>query len=296
MKPNVSAVIATYNYGRFIADAIDSALCQTLLPFEIIVVDDGSEDETESVVRRFGDRVTYVKQENKGVSAARNLGVKLSSGELISFLDADDVWEPEKLQLQAEKFLQDKRIGLVHCGFREFDYDSGKIVREHLSGEEGDLAKRHVVFEGPVINVSGSMLMVSRNAFDTIGGFDERLSNGEDWLFCFQIARKFRVGFVPKALVRYRNHSDNAHKNIRKMEYSTRLAWSKVFDGSDPEIERLRARSYGNLHKVLAGSYLHQGDYAGFLRNVVKSLWYRPSYLGFYFAQISRRGRAELRD
>lgn len=296
MKPNVSAVIATYNYGKFIAEAIDSALCQTLSPLEIIVVDDGSVDETENVVCRFGDKVTYVKQENKGVSAARNFGVKLSSGDLIAFLDADDIWEPEKLAMQAEKFLQDKQIGLVHCGFREFDYDSGKITREHLAGEEGDLAKRHVVFEGPVINVSGSLLMVSRNAFDTIGGFDERLSNGEDWLFCFQIARKFTVGFVPQALVRYRNHSDNAHKNIRKMEDSTRLAWSKVFDGSDPEIEGLRSRSYGNLHKVLAGSYLHQGDYAGFLRNVLKSLWYRPSYLGFYFAQIGRRGRAELRD
>ena len=126
---------------------------------------------------------------------------------------------------------------------------------------------------------SGGTIVVRREIFE-VGGYDTNLRNGEDWEFCFRVAKQAKVGFVAEPLVNYRMHGANSHKNVKEMERSTLIAWSKVFDGSDPEIERLRARSYGNLHKVLAGSY--QGDYAGFLRNVLKEPWCRPSYLGLH--------------
>ncbi|MCV4871952.1 glycosyltransferase family 2 protein, partial [Escherichia coli] len=90
-------IIPTYNYGRFIAAAVESALGQTLGPAEVIVVDDGSADTTAEAVARFGGRVRYIRQENAGVCRARNRGVEESRGELIAFLDADDIWEPTKL-------------------------------------------------------------------------------------------------------------------------------------------------------------------------------------------------------
>ena len=91
-------------------------LRQTRAADEIIVVDDGSTDDTEAVVTGFGERVRYVRQENAGVCAARNRGVAESSGDVIAFLDADDIWHPEKLEKQLEKFAEDPEIGLVHCG------------------------------------------------------------------------------------------------------------------------------------------------------------------------------------
>ena len=124
--------------------------------------------------------------------------------------------------------------------------------------------------------------MERRDAFEGVGGFDTRLKNGEDWEFCFRVALKYKVGFVSAPLVNYRNHGANATKNIAEMERSTLIAWEKVFSTDDPSILARRHRSYGNLHKALAGSYLHNGQYAGFVRNLFKSIWYRPSLLGYF--------------
>ena len=289
MKSGVSVVIPTHNYGRFISNSIKSALRQTHPPLEVIIVDDGSSDATEAIVREFGNRVNYLRQNNTGVCAARNRGVAESSGEFIAFLDADDYWEPSKIEKQLAKFEEDPEIGLVHCGMREFDSATGETIAVHLDGDEGWVAKDIALWERPVVIGPGGSIMVRREVFDRVGRFDERLKNGEDWEFCFRVAQKYKIGFVREPLVNYRNHGSNATKNIREMERSTLMAWDKVFSTDDMNIRKLRRRSYGNLHKVLAGSYLHNGEYGGFLRNVVKSLWYRPSYFGYYFTLPARR-------
>jgi glycosyltransferase involved in cell wall biosynthesis len=286
----ISVVIPTHNYGRFLSEAITSALGQTCTPSEILVVDDGSTDETADIVKAFGERITYLRQEKAGVCAARNFGVANSTGDYIAFLDADDIWEPEKLEKQIEKFEADADVGLVHCGMREFDSETGETMQFHLDGGEGWLAEKHLLFEKPIINASGSSIMVSRRAFEKVGGFDTRLRNGEDWEFCYQIAREFKVGFVAQPLVQYRNHGVNATKNISEMERSSLIAWRKIFNTDDLAILAIKRRSYGNLHKVLAGSYLHNRQLGGFLRNLVKSIWYRPSYLTHYLKLPTRRG------
>lgn len=290
----ISVIIPSFNYGAFIGDAIRSAEQQSRPPDEIIVVDDGSTDDTADVVAGFGDRVKYIKQENSGVCSARNRGVAESRGDLIAFLDADDVWEPTKLEKQAARFYEDVRIGLVHCGMREFDSATGETISEHIDGLEGDVANELLVWERPVIVGAGGTIMVSREAFEKVGGFDTSLKCGEDWEFCYRIARKYWVGFVPEILVNYRSHKTNSHKNINEMERSTLLAWGKVFDGSDSEIVKLKRRSYSNLHRTLAGSYFHAGQYAGCLRNIFKSLWYRPSLLGYYLAKLFRSFSGKL--
>src|SRR5947209_13220762 len=109
MGHSVSVIIPTYNHGRFIADAIESVLAQTYPVSEIIVVDDGSTDETQEVVEKFGEKVRYIEQANAGVSAARNTGIENSDGDLVAFLDADDTWLPEKIEKQVAKFGADKQ-------------------------------------------------------------------------------------------------------------------------------------------------------------------------------------------
>jgi len=278
-----SVVIPTFNYGRYIAEAIGSALGQTLRPAEVIVVDDGSTDETAAVVARFGEKVRYIRQENAGVSAARNRGVAESTGELISFLDADDIWEPEKLEKQLAIFAADKRIGLVHCGMREFESNTGETLRVHLDGMEGDVADELLLWENPAVNAPGSSVLVSREAFDAAGGFDPRQKCGEDWDFCYRVARRYRVGFVPEPLVNYRSHSTSAHRNVKEMERGMTLFYEKAF-AADAIGRNLRRRALGNFNRVLAGSYFRAGQYGDFLRMAAKSIWYRPAGIGYFAA------------
>ncbi|CAN5312646.1 hypothetical protein BH10ACI1_BH10ACI1_07030 [soil metagenome] len=293
MSFTVSVIIPTYNYGRFISEAIESVLAQTYPIAEIIIVDDGSSDETEEIVKKFGKKVLYLQQKNAGVCAARNNGVANSSGDIIAFLDADDIWFPEKIEKQITKFSEDTKIGLVHCGMREFNSETGKIIHLHTDGEEGWVADELLLFEKGVIVGCGGTIVISRKAFDKIGGFDTNLIVGEDWDFCYRIARKFKVGFVREVLVNYRNHGINAHLNVEEMERSTLIAWKKAFATDDEKILLLRRKAFGNLHKILAGSYLHNGQYLGFVRNLFKSLWFRPSFLGYYlFLLVSRRRKS----
>ncbi|HEX3110532.1 MAG TPA: glycosyltransferase family A protein, partial [Thermoanaerobaculia bacterium] len=111
---SVSVVIPSYNYARYLGEAIDSALGQTLPPLEVIVVDDGSTDDTPAVLAAYGDRIRVLRQKNAGVAVARNSGIAAARGECVAFLDADDVWLPRKLELQIPLFTDS--VGLVHCG------------------------------------------------------------------------------------------------------------------------------------------------------------------------------------
>lgn len=289
MLKSVSVVIPTYNYGRFIVDAIDSVLDQTLLPSEIIVVDDGSTDETAALVGAFGDRVRYIRQDNAGVCAARNRGVNESTSELIAFLDADDTWEATNLEKQLARFESDEEIGLVHCAMREFASETGETIRLHMDGGEEGVANNLLLWEGPTIVGPGGAITVSRKAFDHVGGFDTRMKVGEDWDFCYRVARSFKIGFVGEPLINYRNHSGAAHFNIENMERGMLLFYEKAFATGDPEILKLRRRAYGNFHRVMAGSYLQAGGLRKFLSHAAKSIWKRPANLEYFLRFPTRR-------
>lgn len=295
MSHTISVIIPTYNYGCFIADAIRSVVVQTHAPAEIIVVDDGSTDDTAAVVRQFSDNVKYIHQENDGVCAARNRGVAASTGDLIAFLDADDTWEPTNLEKQSARFAADESIGLVHCGMREFDNATGKTIRLYLDGGEEGVADNLLIWEGPAIAGPGTVI-VSRKAFDEVGGFDTKMKVGEDWDFCYRVARKFKVGFVAEPLVNYRSHDAAAHRNVHEMERGMSLFYEKAF--ADPTVAHLRRRAYGNFHRVMAGSYFHTGDYGKFMSHLLKSIWMRPGNLKYFstfpFRRFKRRTAADF--
>ena len=119
MSPTVSVIIPTYNRAPFVGEAIESALAQTRPPLEVVVVDDGSTDDTADRVAHYGDRVVYVRQTNAGPATARNTGIGHARGDLIALLDSDDRWLPQKLEWQVPLF-DDPEVGMVHAGFRCF--------------------------------------------------------------------------------------------------------------------------------------------------------------------------------
>jgi glycosyltransferase involved in cell wall biosynthesis len=288
MPEKISVIIPTYNYGRFIGDAVRGVLGQTFAASEIVVVDDGSTDGTEEVLKEFGDSVRYIRQENQGVCAARNTGVANSSGDFIAFADADDVWLPEKLERQMAKFTEDSEIGLVHCGMREYDDATGDTLSLHLEGGEGDVADDLLLWEKSVIVGPGATIVVKRDAFDAVGGFDPEMKVGEDCDFCYRVAKDFKVGFVPEILMEYRSHGKNAHDNVAEMERGMSRFYEKAFASADDHVLKLRRRAYGNFHKVMAGSYFYAGQYSDFMRHAALSVWNRPANFA-YFAEFPLR-------
>lgn len=284
----VSVIIPNHNYARYLGGAVDSALAQTYPDIEVIVVDDGSSDESKDVLINYGNGITTILQKNSGVAASRNNGVAASDGEFVAFLDADDEWLPEKIEKQVAMFRADPSLGLVHVGVEEIDRD-GRSRRHRLEGASGDATRELLMLGERGILGGGSGSMVPRAVFDQVGGFDTRLSTSADWDFFYQVARRHPVGFVPRALLRYRVHTTNMSANVAAMEHDMTLAFEKVFTSGD---SGQRSSAYGSLYKTLAGSYFRAGDYGSFIRTALRSIGYDPANL-FYFAMFPvRRLRA----
>jgi len=294
MNSTVSVIIPNYNYGRFLSETIESVLAQTYPCREIIVVDDGSTDNSLEVLARYEkDGVKVIRQKNFGVGAARNAGAKASSGDLIAFLDADDFWLPQKIEKQIERLLADEEFGLVTCGMREFDA-SGETIKIYAEGKEGWCAE-DILLVKPVTAGPGSSSLLRREVFEQAGGFDERkeMHPSEDWEFCYRAARVAKIAFVPEILVAYRNHGGNGHLQIPRFERAMLMGYEKIFQTDDEQILKLRRVCYGNLYKILAGSYLHAGQYGNFLRNTAKSLFFTPENLSYFAAFPLRRLRKD---
>lgn len=289
----VSVIIPNYNYGRFLSEAVESVLAQTYPCREIIVVDDGSTDNSLEILARYEGKVRVVRQKNCGVGMARNAGVRNSTSDLVAFLDADDYWMPDKIEKQIQCFRQDEKVGVVSCGMQEFDV-SGKIIHYYHSNQEGWIAEKILTFNTQVV-IGGSAVLIKRDIFEAVGGYDVRkeLHPSEDWELGYRLALVSKIAFVPEILVSYRNHGDNGHLKIPRMEQAMLLAYEKIYKDAPSEIQNLKRESYGNLYSVLAGSYLHAGSYTDFIRTAAKSLQYKPSkitrFLGFPFRYIRRR-------
>lgn len=274
-EPLVSVIIPNFNYAHYLTQAVDSVLAQTYLNLEIMVVDDGSTDDSEATLRNYGSRVRWISQQNQGVAAARNLGVSQTTGEFVAFLDADDLWLPAKLEQQVKRFAADPDLGLVHCGVEEID-EAGAHLRFRDDGLEGWVAKDLILFNRGVILGGGSGLIVPRAEFEAVGGFDTLLSTSADWDLFYRLAFRRRVGFVRAPLLKYRVHGSNMHRNVRAMEHDMLIGYEKAFSSDNDEVRALRRRCYGNLHMVLAGSFFRAGQKTDFARHAFKSLWLTP--------------------
>ncbi|MEK6374321.1 MAG: glycosyltransferase family 2 protein [Acidobacteriota bacterium] len=277
----ISVIIPTYNYARYLRDAIDSVLAQTVAPLEIIVVDDGSTDDTPQVLTAYGAKIRAIHQSNQGVAAARNTGVAAARGEYIAFLDSDDLWLPRKLELQIARLESDPSLGFVHCGAETFD---GEATLDVLEGMEGWVGEAILRLDRMVVPVPGSGILLPKRVIEEVGDFDVRLPPSDDWDLCYRVAARYPIGFVPEVLVRYRLHGSGIHLNIPKMENAMLLSLGKAFASPDPVVQALRRHSYGRLHRILAGCYFQQRKLRDFARHVMKSLRYDPTNIGYFAA------------
>lgn len=203
--PLVSVVIPTYNYGHFIDEAVQSVLNQSFRDFEIIVVDDGSTDNTNALLARHSEHIRYVRQTNSGVSAARNRGIKEARGKFIAFLDADDYWLPEKLLEQLKVFDDHPDVGMVYSLFYFFESETHSIIgyKPIIECHRGFVLKEMFVS----CMVGSPTPLIKRKVFDEVGPFKEELRGTEDYEMWLRICAHYKLDFVPKYLAMYRVHS-----------------------------------------------------------------------------------------
>jgi glycosyltransferase involved in cell wall biosynthesis len=194
-----SVIIPVYNRACVVARAVESVLSQTCQDFEIVVVNDGSTDDTEGVLQPYRDRIHYIRQSNRGSAAARNHGIQECRGQYIAFLDSDDRWYPEKLARIQEAILAHSDAGLLYSDYRSVT-PKGRLVRVERC--------RHVVgnaYGGLLLHcfVLTSTVVCKRECFDTVGFFHEPLRRVQDWDMWIRIARKYSFVHVPALLTEY---------------------------------------------------------------------------------------------
>ena len=196
---SVSAVIPTFNRSNQTVEAVESVLGQTVPPDEIIVVDDGSTDDTPEALLKFKDSIRVLKQKNSGVSSARNAGIRAASGEWLAFLDSDDLWLPDKLKAQARALADSSRQD-----YRVI-YTDEKWVKD---GRHKNQGKRHQKYSGriyenclPLCVISPSSVMMHRSVFDTVGYFDENLPACEDYDMWLRVCARYPVLCLDEKLI-----------------------------------------------------------------------------------------------
>lgn len=295
--PRFSVVIPVYNGAGTIGHALDSVLTQTLPAHEILVIDDGSSDQTEAVVRAYGTAVRYVRQANAGPSAARNHGVALAQGDWIAFLDADDWYYPERLHMHAELIRHEPALDFV---IGNFDYRDTEGALMHSSMSASGLGRKLLAdFGNDGTAVIGAReigeyiaeqfsdtrtLSVPRQTFLALGGFPTDLRICEDVVFLLRLcARSRRVGVTCAPGAVYLVHEQGLIRSDRLRAQTETVRALRTLDAEMAQApNHVRAawrllvkRAYHNLAYYLA----KQGQRAGAVQSVVRSFLFRPGVM-----------------
>lgn len=256
--PKVSVLIATFNCAKYITEAIDSVLDQTYTDYEIIIVDDGSTDETKSIMKIYLKKksgiIKYFYQENQGLACARNNAIKYSKGKYIAFLDADDKWAPRRLEIGINILDNELDIGLVHSNDIKID-ENGNLLKgytkrkKHLSGNiSKDLLLRK-------IHIQGGTVLFRRKCLSKVGLLDPFLTHlgAEDRDLWYRISKEFKVKYVDKPLAYYRIREDSLSKNITNMIKARYYIVNKYYS-ADRKTNILRKRMLSAIHLEIADS------------------------------------------
>lgn len=256
-NPLVSVIIPNYNHARFLGGAVRSVLEQTYRPVEIIVVDDGSTDNSGEVAAGFGDQIRYIYQTNAGLSAARNTGLRAAKGELIGVLDADDMYEPDFLATLVAALQADPEADGVYCGYRFVDEANNPLPQvENRPVPSADLYT--ALLDGNFFVPES--IFLRRRVYDDVGFFDESLRACEDWDVWLRAAKKFRIIHSPHILTRHRVLAGSMSTDPLRM-LTARLAVLKKHVGAEPASAGSSAahRAYGRAYLGSCVEYLQYG-------------------------------------
>jgi glycosyltransferase involved in cell wall biosynthesis len=260
-SPRVSVIVSTYNYGKYLEGCLTSILNQTYQDYELLIVNDGSTDNTDEVIARFLDneKIIYINQSNTGQAIATNNGIMKASGELIAFIDADDLWEPTKLEKQVSLFTRDS-IGVIYSLVKIMNGD-GQPLEIELPGKYYTPRSGHLtealLFEN---FIPYSSTVVRKECFNKFGMFNPEYKNGLDWDLWLRISKEYEFAFVNEYLVSYRRgHPGQLTSNVERGVRCANLIFDRFIE-SNPGIVPEKV-----IKKALAYSYCSRGN---LLRNL----------------------------
>lgn len=289
--PLVSVVIPAYNAARTLPVALGSVINQTIDNFEIIVVDDGSTDSTADVARSFADaRIRVLQQINAGHAAARNTGVAAAKGVYVGFLDADNLWLPQKLEHQLAWLRENPELRAVQAGTYFVD-DDLTILYEHRCVVSRDPLLDSLCFRNlPDVM---STLIAKRTLLQEIGGFDSTLPILQDWDLAIRLSRLGYFSSMPEALSAYRLHEGNQSRNVGIHVPAGLRVLDKVF--SDPElplyVRRHRREIYAHFYTMLCGGEARYGRLRQGIYWAIRAVLSDPRALSYVLATPVRRLR-----
>lgn len=281
--PQISVIIPTYNASEYILEAIDSVFNQTYKDYEIIVVDDGSTDRTNETLKEYNSKIRYFYQKNKGPSAARNTGIKNAKGEFIAFLDSDDRWLPQKLELQMNIISKSYSIGLVAC--EGLIVDTNSRILKHLVLSKRDFSdKRNLMNELLIRNIIPaipSSAIIRKNCFDVVGLFNENLFVAEDWDIVFRICMKYEFKLIHEPLIKIRDRKNSqscsGDKNLQnELHFLDNIFSNKLFKIN----WFLKRKSYSRRYFDAAKTYRANNEIKKARKCILKSFFLFP--FGFF--------------
>jgi glycosyltransferase involved in cell wall biosynthesis len=255
--PKVSVIIPVFNGTNYLREAIDSVLSQTYKNYEIIVVDDGSTDETWAVIQSYGSSLRGIQKENGGVASALNCGIRNATGDYIAWLSHDDLFLPEKLEHQVNFLREFRKFKACYTDYYVIDA-YGRILKEvETPWYPRDEAIRKLFGSA---YVHGSTMLIERTCFDRVGLFSEGLRYTQDTEMWLRLLRQFEVGRVPQKLAKGRSHPAQGSCNVKTHEAEAQEMYRQLFEEMGieevfPELARL-----ANDPKIVATAYTWLGD------------------------------------
>lgn len=276
MSPLVSVIIPNFNYERYIAQAIESVLAQDYKEIEIIVVDDGSTDNSIEILSEFGSRITLIKNSNCGASIARNFGLMSAKGELIAYLDADDFWLPTKISSQVD-LMKEAKVDLVYCQMKVLD-EKGQTTWDSTQLKSGSF-KGDFLKNPASTPLAPSTVLMSRRLVALAGIWDSSMKSPSEDFDYFRRCSKFTdFAAIDEALVIHRDHPGSlTARSLKKYFLDNRLAVRKMFSDEYPEISAFQIRlCWIKLHYSFFKSFLKVKDFCGATQCLLSC--FSPSY------------------
>ena len=284
-KPKISVIIPVYNGERFLVQTIDSVISQTYSPLEIIVVDDGSTDSSKDILKSFGSKIDVISKINGGVSSARNRGIQQARGDWIAFIDADDFWDPKKLELEVLAISNYPESVVVYTGFRNWLPDvNGQYVVPNPLGISKDPVDEMFdsgwIYHRQLLTnwVLTSTAMVRRTALERSGLFDEEFPVGEDWDLFIRLSRQGTFCKVCYPLTWYRQSPRSLTASVKKIDYASQIIESTISrygytspNGDVTDVEEFKRRCFQRRFNHGLGAF--------------KNKWY-PTAVNSFFEAI----------
>ncbi len=271
-KSLVSVIITTYNRADYIKYSIDSVLKQTYDFFELIIIDDGSTDNTVDIIKTYNDkRIRYFYQRNFGQNFARNYGLQLSKGEYAAFLDSDDVWEINKLEKQVAILDKHRNIGLVYCATAIIDRYNSIVGKQKIYNYSGKVTKQLLLLNF-LYNGSCAMFRINDSLYK-IGMFDESIKRMTDWEFYLKYSVHNEFYCIPEYLLKYRMHSSTMSFNYMDYLASGFKILDKFFRNKDlpASIIKYKDLAYAMRYRYLAQRFLDNGKYIEARAYIIKA-------------------------